>query len=203
MHTLLEKSGELPPYILVGHSLSSLEVIRFAQLFPQEVAGVVLIDGGNPTFYAEFNEYSTLVSMHLLKLAGKSGLIRALGNIGVLLPLTDERKRAGILPKGLSEIDKALFYKSSGDKNNIAEVKNINENANIVISGGSIGSIPLVILTAESSANNETWKRTQQQLEEWSSNSKQEIVKDTTHYIHWDNPTLIVERIKELIYRLQ
>ena len=48
LHILLDKSGEKPPYILVAHSLSSLEVIRYAQLFPKEVSGIVLIDGGNP-----------------------------------------------------------------------------------------------------------------------------------------------------------
>lgn len=203
LHTLLEKSGELPPYILVGHSLSSLEVIRFAQLFPQEVAGIVLIDGGNPSFYADFNENSALMPMYLIKLAGKIGLIRTLGNIGILLPLTDERKRSGLLPEELSKIDKALFFKSSAEKNNIDEVKNINENANTVITGGNIGKIPLIILTSEKSANNKTWARTQQQLKDWSANSNQEMVKKSSHYIHLDNPTLVIERIKELIHSLQ
>lgn len=33
LHELLERSGQKPPYILVGHSLASLEIIRFAQLY--------------------------------------------------------------------------------------------------------------------------------------------------------------------------
>ena len=44
LHELLEKSGQASPYILVGHSLASLEVIRFAQKYPTEVKGIVLLD---------------------------------------------------------------------------------------------------------------------------------------------------------------
>lgn len=203
LHTLLEKSGEKPPYVLVGHSLSSLEVIRFAQVFPQEVVGVVLIDGGNPTYYATLSEKATLVPMYILQLAGKSGLVRTLGNVGILLPLTNEKKRAKLLPEGLSKVDKALFYKSSGEKNNISEVKTINENAKKVIDGGTIGSIPLIILTSEKSAEDMIWKKTQMQLKDWSANSKHEIVKNSTHYIHWDKPNVVYERIKELIESLK
>ena len=60
LHQLLSKAGEKPPYLLVGHSLSSLEVIRYAQVFPDEVFGIILIDGGNPTFYADYSEFSAL-----------------------------------------------------------------------------------------------------------------------------------------------
>ena len=45
VHQLLRKSGQRPPYIMVGHSLGSLETIRYAQMYPDEVAGIVMIDG--------------------------------------------------------------------------------------------------------------------------------------------------------------
>ncbi|MTI70822.1 MAG: alpha/beta hydrolase [Firmicutes bacterium] len=203
LHTLLEKSGEKPPYILVGHSLSSLEVIRFAQIYSKEVVGVVLIDGGNPTYYATLNEQATLVPMYTLKIAGSIGLIRTLGNIGILLPLTDEKKRTSLLPEKLSKIDKALFYKSSGEKNNIREVKAINENARKVIEGGNIGNIPLIILTSDKGTKDMVWKKTQVQLKDWSIKSTHEIVKDSTHYIHWDKPNIVNEKIKQLIESLK
>lgn len=39
IHTLLLEAGEQPPFLLVGHSLASLETIRFAQTYPDEVVG--------------------------------------------------------------------------------------------------------------------------------------------------------------------
>ncbi len=44
LHQLLDRAGIKPPYILVGHSFGGLVVRRFAQLYPEEVASVVLVD---------------------------------------------------------------------------------------------------------------------------------------------------------------
>jgi pimeloyl-ACP methyl ester carboxylesterase len=47
LHLLLGKSGEQPPYILVGHSLGGLLVRRYADRYPDEVAGLVLVDSAH------------------------------------------------------------------------------------------------------------------------------------------------------------
>ncbi len=44
LHTLLTSAGISPPYILVGHSLGGYHVRYFADRYPDEVAGLVLID---------------------------------------------------------------------------------------------------------------------------------------------------------------
>jgi len=44
LHALLNKAGVAPPFILVGHSLGGLYVQMFARRYPNEVAGVILID---------------------------------------------------------------------------------------------------------------------------------------------------------------
>jgi pimeloyl-ACP methyl ester carboxylesterase len=46
--TFLRASGFAPPYLLVGHSLGGLYQYAFAKLYPQEVAGVVLLDPTHP-----------------------------------------------------------------------------------------------------------------------------------------------------------
>jgi pimeloyl-ACP methyl ester carboxylesterase len=48
LHTLLEAAGVRGPYILVGHSLGGLTVRMFADQYPDEVAGMVLIEATNP-----------------------------------------------------------------------------------------------------------------------------------------------------------
>ncbi len=55
LHSLLEKAGESPPYILAGHSMGGLFIRVFAQLYPDEVAGLVFLDSSHPDFRERLN----------------------------------------------------------------------------------------------------------------------------------------------------
>lgn len=46
LHALLEKAGEKPPFVLVGHSYGGWLVRLFAETYPGDVAGVVLVESG-------------------------------------------------------------------------------------------------------------------------------------------------------------
>lgn len=48
LHQLLSDVGLPPPYVLVGHSLGGLYVNLFARMFPEDVAGVALLDATAP-----------------------------------------------------------------------------------------------------------------------------------------------------------
>lgn len=197
LHELLNKSGEEPPYILVGHSLSSLEVIHYAQVFKEEVCGIVLIDGGNPKDYLNYSEFNAKAVNNLFQFTRLTGLARAMGSVGVFPPFAGEDLRHKSLPNVLQGIDEKMFYNKLGLKSNLNALKNMNENAKKVIEGGKLEDIPLVILTAGESTKN--WKKSQADLKTWSNKSKQEEVYGAPHYIHWKYPDIIVERIKELV----
>ena len=47
LHALLEKAGERPPYVLVGHSYGGLLVRVYASVYPAEVAGIALEESGD------------------------------------------------------------------------------------------------------------------------------------------------------------
>ena len=48
LHTIILHSHVRPPYVLVGHSMGGLFIRVFADLYPDEVAGMVLIDAVHP-----------------------------------------------------------------------------------------------------------------------------------------------------------
>lgn len=50
LRTALQKLGIKPPYVLVGHSLGGVFVRVFADMYPKEVAGMVLIDPSQEGF---------------------------------------------------------------------------------------------------------------------------------------------------------
>jgi pimeloyl-ACP methyl ester carboxylesterase len=52
LHTLLQKAGIGGPYVPVGHSFGGLYARTFAGRYPDEVAGMALIEGTHPDFPA-------------------------------------------------------------------------------------------------------------------------------------------------------
>jgi pimeloyl-ACP methyl ester carboxylesterase len=50
LHTALQNAGIAPPYVLVGHSFGGIYVRVFADMYPNEVMGMVLIDPSQESF---------------------------------------------------------------------------------------------------------------------------------------------------------
>jgi pimeloyl-ACP methyl ester carboxylesterase len=46
LHTLLERAGEKPPYVMAGQSYGGWLVRTYRSTYPSEVAGIVLVDAG-------------------------------------------------------------------------------------------------------------------------------------------------------------
>src|SRR5829696_4593419 len=52
LHALLDEAGVPGPYVLAGHSVGGLVVRLYASIYPEDVAGLVLIDGQPPDLAA-------------------------------------------------------------------------------------------------------------------------------------------------------
>lgn len=50
LHAALQKAGVKPPYVMVGHSFGGIYVRVFADMYPNEVVGMVLIDPSQESF---------------------------------------------------------------------------------------------------------------------------------------------------------
>ncbi|MEY2633813.1 MAG: hypothetical protein RIR00_2467 [Pseudomonadota bacterium] len=56
LRATLREAGLTPPYLLVGHSLGGLYQYTYASLFPQDVAGFVLVDPTHPRNWAAIQQ---------------------------------------------------------------------------------------------------------------------------------------------------
>ncbi|MBN1906523.1 MAG: alpha/beta hydrolase [Deltaproteobacteria bacterium] len=208
IHELLEKSGEKPPYILVGHSIGSLEMIRFAQRYPDEVKGLVLIDGSNPDMYSDVNmaKSSTLLSVRVklsnyaIYISNRIGFTRLLFRFGLYssTSLSTARNNWASAPSGLKELDALMFLKLFNNKNQVDEGNNKESNASKVASDRHL-NIPLTIITSEYLRSySDAWNN-QVNLKKWSDTSKHIVVEGAGHAVHWSNPNVVNREILEIL----
>jgi pimeloyl-ACP methyl ester carboxylesterase len=54
LHLLLRAAQELPPYVMVGHSLGGLLALHYAQVYRAEISGLVLLDAMHPDQFTLF-----------------------------------------------------------------------------------------------------------------------------------------------------
>lgn len=111
LHTLLEKAGESPPYIMAGHSYGGHYIRVFKQLYPNEVAALVFLDSGHPDEHERLNmppSPSWLTSMYYV------GAV--LGDLGILDLYTRMAKKSILWAPGLPEevIDRYQDYTLNG-----------------------------------------------------------------------------------------
>jgi pimeloyl-ACP methyl ester carboxylesterase len=76
LHTALRRQGLQEPWVLVGHSTGGLMVRTFADRYPDEVAGVVLVDATHPDMV---EGPMGPIAGHAVRLLGRTGVLRASG----------------------------------------------------------------------------------------------------------------------------
>ena len=209
IHTTLEALGEKPPYLLVAHSIGSLEALRFAQIYKDEVKGIVLIDGSNPEMYAVIKQPSLLsrlrfsLSNFLIYSSNKTGLSRLLFKFipGFYMgtPLGFARNRLENAPQNFPEIDTALFLKTFNNTNQVDEGDNKVQNCSTVAAHGYLDHIPLTVFTSEQLYScSDIWE-SQLNLEKWSQNVNHILVPGAGHAIYWTHPDVINDAIRNVL----
>lgn len=58
LHALLSTAGEHGPYLLVGHSIGGTYALTYAAQYPQQVAGMVLLDSSSPEQFTAIPTYA-------------------------------------------------------------------------------------------------------------------------------------------------
>ena len=81
LHTLLERAGLTGPLVLAGHSLGGLYVLDFTARYPEQVAGMVLLDSTPPTAITALPDYPGFYDIYRTA----TGVIPGLARLGVAL----------------------------------------------------------------------------------------------------------------------
>lgn len=197
LHEVLQKCNEKPPYILVAHSFGSLETLHFASLYPNEVAGIVLIDGTSPVTYKNF-EVEKAVKF-FKKIQNNKGLFNFALHLGLI---GEVNKRHQFLPVHLRKTDKYLLKKNFANNAMIETTKKIKTFADTVNNSIAIKDIPLLVLSckttfSEAGFKYTNWENDQKYLVSLSNVSSKIFLEGKHATVHLSEQKTIIEAIEK------
>ncbi len=175
LHSLLARSGEPGPYLLVGHSAGGPYVMTYAATYPDEIAGMVLLDSMSPYEFTELPGFATEQSM----MSRGLGMLPTLTRLGAgrILPTSAWSS----LPEPAASQVRAFAASARGMRNMRDEqsmYRTVFEQAKALT---SLDGKPLVVVTAtELMQKHEEWIDLQDRLAALSTNNDHRVA-DATH----------------------
>ncbi len=218
LHTLLEQAGEKPPYLLVGHSKGGMYVRLFAQKYPHEVVGMVLVDSSHEEQELRFPARVTELNRKGRKqTSGLLNIVRWLNSIGLLTPILKSNTDLLLdtIPEGVREMGLAVALNNTFLSTVVDETEALEDTFSEVRDAkiSSLGEIPLIVLTAvdqfdalgdQVSAEDIAQlkgvvRELGTELAALSPNGKLVPVPGSGHFIQVDQPQVVIDAIHEVV----
>jgi pimeloyl-ACP methyl ester carboxylesterase len=218
LHALLQAAGVPGPYVLVGHSLGGFNVRLYAHQYPTETAAVVLVAAGSEDDYAKMPpEYQKIdaanrQSNQLLGVLSRLGLTRLAGKTGLLASFTGLFAR--FPPEAQAEMEALTFYRSQYWATSYDELSAVDQSKSQVAAAGSLGSLPLVVLSASPDVSRlpasfpvqqivDTFRLLQDELAGLSTNTVHIVCDTCDHYVPMTDPARVVDAINQALARVK
>jgi pimeloyl-ACP methyl ester carboxylesterase len=210
LEALLARLHIAGPYVLVGHSFGGFNQRVFASRHRDQVAGMVLVDSSHPDQFDLFppaaRPESILPHLNVGVWTMPFGGPRMWGWCQGDYTFPQEPEAwAHIAPRAI-----ALDCRLSTWRTMRAEEISIRESAREVKATGSLGDLPLIVLShdpemgagfppADAARAELLWTQMQEELKGLSTNSKRIVAKGSGHYVEVYRPELVVGAIEETV----
>jgi pimeloyl-ACP methyl ester carboxylesterase len=155
LHALLAAAGEAGPYVLAGHSIGGPYAMIYAERYPEQIAGLVLLDSSSPDQFTKVTAYAGQYALMRRGLA----LMPTLNRLGLarLLPATH-------LPGTAADQVDALTATARAARNGRDELTTLPDTLAEAQTLTTLGDRPVAVLTASENLSNPGWTDAQDDL---------------------------------------
>ncbi|MEW6497863.1 MAG: alpha/beta hydrolase [Cyanobacteriota bacterium] len=216
LRQLLREVEIEPPYILVGMSLGGLFSRLFAYHYPEEVAGMVLVDVAHermyedtPVQWVELNKRLEGLLTHVVPIIGRIGLLR------LLVAFDSLPMAAGLFqkfPPSMRPLAKALYSQTQFGKTFAQETAAVSISMNQVEQARQIKpfpEIPLIVLSAgkpDFDITQDVLQKLQELHADLANESPQGVhivAYESGHAIQLDKPELVIDAIHQVVEKVR
>lgn len=181
LHAALTRGSVPRPWVLVGHSLGGLNMRHFVRLFPQDVAGLVLVDPTSPTGPGAFAG----------QVARARGCVEALKSESFPADLPDlARCKAEDREKALAKWEARL-----------SEIESVGRSTSEGLREQPPGSLtmPLIVLRPGDPAKLPEGSQFTDPLASLSTKGEARLIERSGHMMMFDRPDAIVTAVKDVL----
>ena len=211
LHGLLRQAKIGLPIVLMGHSIAGIYMRAYAAHYPEDLAGMVFVDGSTP-----MQQENPAVKAMM----GKGPPPWVIGLVGNAAFSVGVPRLMGMCSKSRPGLDASLARLQAEDHCEIHVDSPMNEMRNMDRSGletvhsGPYGSLPILILSHDPektmATENSTqraaeaaWSQMQEDLKKLSTRSRRIIAKGSSHYIQIDRADLIEKEVPLFIQQIR
>ncbi len=196
LHAALLAAEIAGPYVLAGHSFGGLPVRAFAQLYPGETAGLVLVDASNPDQWVRWPvrnaDRMIVASQRVTAALARVGLLRLVDLSRAISeglpdrPVAELKARSALPGASAVEAEQMAAWPTS--------------RAQLVL---DLGALPLVVLgVTEQPRGAETLTALQAELPGLSTRSARRVVDGATHeslVAHREHAAAVVAAVRAVV----
>ena len=196
LNALLQAAAIEPPYILVGHSFGGLMMQLYANRYPAEVAGMVLVDSSHPDQVSQTTDLETVsVLGPVIQLLAPVGIPRFFFPVPAGSPESRD--------DSVRRLERELLKTTKSLRTVASELAGLRES--LIDAGANRPNLeqrPLIVLT-EGRRGAKFWHEMQEDLTKLSDVSEWHIVEGAGHFIHHDRPEAVVNAIRRVLEQVR
>jgi pimeloyl-ACP methyl ester carboxylesterase len=214
LHTLLTNAGEKGPYVLAGHSFGGYNVRLFAAQYPDETAGIVLVDSSHEEQFEKLPPVFT-EAMRSMEWVMKS--VPWMARLGILRIVGQPAGNVKNYAPDAQQLAQGIGFRSNAFDGAVEEFKVLLESAAqvravkmpngklllgdkalVVLMQGDVSKNPPQFSAEDLDAFKKVWLELQKDLAGRSSKGELIVAEKSGHYVLLDEPNLVIDALRRV-----